>query len=279
MIFPKHNLESVIIESLQKGPISTANLLELLREKRPKTTKQGMYAVLRKLIRAEIALKHKQQISLNVVWLSKLESFISLAGHFYTSTSRSGSFLGLADGDKIKYEFQNPNVTDAFWIHVLFLLVEAHPGTPWFGYNPHDWFFLARPESERAFRDFIVKNGGQYLMVVGSTYPLDAIIRKEFDDKYSQYFMRKSPLFPKNNYYINIIGDYIIEVWLDTAQAKEIENLYASVTEVNEDVGEKLRNIIASKGKTKLIVSRNRKKAEKFRRMLSKPFFIPKQVR
>lgn len=276
MIFPRHTLENTVIECLQKGTLSTTDLLKLLREKRSRTTKQGMYAVLRKLIRAEVVLKHKQLVSLNIVWLSKLESFVSLAEHFYTSTSRSGNFLGLADGEKIKYEFQNPNVTDAFWNHVIYLLVEARPKQPWFAYNPHCWFFLARPESERALRDFIIRNGGQYLLIVGAKHPLDQSIRKEFDNEHSQYFMREPPLFPKNNYYLNIIGDYVIEVWIDPAQANEIEQLYASASETTEEIGERLQDIIGSKGKTKLVVSRDRKKAEKFRRMLSKPFYISK---
>ena len=278
MIFSAHkNLGESVIGYLQKGPLFTGELLKFLQKKRPRTTKQGMYAVLRKLIQAEVVLKHKKQISLNVTWLTKVESFVTLAEHFYASASRSGSFLSLADGENIRYEFHNTNATDAFWIHVLLLLVEAHPRQPWFGYNPHDWFFVARAESERALRDFLVKKGGQYLMVVGSKRPLDKLIRKEFDGKRSQYFMRETPMFPQNNYYVNIIGDYIIEVWIDTAQAKAIERLYATATEATTEVVKQLQDIIRSKGKTKFVVSRNKKKAGALRAKLSNPFYIPKR--
>lgn len=277
MIFSaRENLEQIVIACLQKGPLFTGDLLSLLQKKRRGTTKQGMYAVLRKLLQSEIVLKHKKQISLNVTWLTKMESFVTLAEHFYASASRSGSFLSLDDGENIRYEFHNTNATDAFWIHVLLLLVEAHPKRPWLGYNPHDWFFIARAESERALRDFLIKKGGQYLMVVGSKRPLDKLIRKEFDGKRSQYFMRESPMFPQNNYYVNIIGDFIIEVWIDAAQAEAIERLYATATEATPDVVKRLQDIIRSKGKTKFIVSRNKKKAEKLRGKLSKPFYIPK---
>lgn len=279
MLFSAHkNLEQSAVECLQKGPLSTGELLKSMQKKRPRTTKQGMYAVLRKLIQSEIVLKHKKQISLNVTWLTKVESFVTLAEHFYASAGRSGSFLGLSDGENIRYEFHNTNATDAFWIHVLLLLVEAHPKTPWFGYNPHDWFFIARAESERALRDFLVKKGGQYLMVVGGKRPLDKLIRKEFDGKRSQYFMRESPMFPQNNYYVNIIGDFIIEVWIDAMQAEAIEQLYATATASTPEVVRQLQDIIRSKGKTKFVVSRNKKKAEVLRAKLSKPFYIPKCV-
>lgn len=276
-MFPFHNsLEQHLISLLQKGPLSTANLLSVVRKKRPGTTKQGMYAALRKLIKAEIVVKHKAQVSLNVTWLTKLDSFASLASHFYSSNARSGSFLDLADGDRISYEFKSANATDAFWIHVLLLLIEAYPEAVFLAYNPHCWFFLVRPESERTLRDVIIRKKSQYLVMVGGKRPLDRAIRKEFDGKRSQYAMRESPLFKKNNYYVNVIGDYVIEVWVDAAHAEAIERLYRSAESFVPEVEDELRDIINSKGKTKLVVSRDKKKAEKLRRMLAKPFYVRK---
>lgn len=273
-MFPFHtNLEQHLISLLQKGPLSTADLLSSVRKKRSGTTKQGMYAALRKLVKAEIVVKHKTQVSLNVTWLTKLDSFTSLASHFYSSNARSGSFLDLADGDRISYEFKSANSTDAFWIHLL-LLLETYPEAAFFAYNPHCWFFLVRPESERTLRDVIVRNKSQYLVTVGGKRPLDRAIKREFDGKRSQYAMRESPLFKKNNYYVNVIGDYVIEVWIDAAHAEAIERLYRSAESFTPDVEDELRDIINAKGKTKLVVSRDKKKAEKLRRMLAKPFYV-----
>jgi hypothetical protein len=270
----RKNIEQAILGHLQKGPLFTSDLLKLLQITSPSVTKQGMYSALRKLLRSEIILKHKKQVSLNVAWLTKMESFISLAEHFYVSVNRSGSFLGLADGEKIKYEFRNLAVTDAFWNHVVYLLIETHPKKPWFGYNPHCWFFLARPESERALRDFIVKKGGQYLLTVGARKPLDKFIQKEFDGEKSQYFMREKPLFKQSNYYVNIVCDYIVEVWFNPAQAKVINDLYESSSGISADIQERLAKIISSSGKTKLLVSRDQKKSDKMRSMLAKSFYL-----
>lgn len=276
-MFPFHtNLEQHLISLLQKGPLSSADLLFAVRKKRSGTTKQGMYAALRKLIKAEIVVKHKAQVSLNVTWLTKLDSFASLASHFYSSDARSGNFLDLADGDRISYEFKSANATDAFWIHVLLLLVEAYPKANFLAYNPHCWFFLVRPESERTLRDVIMRKKSQYLVMVGGKRPLDRAIRKEFDGKGSQYSMREKSLFKKNNYYLNVIGEYVIEVTIDTAQANAIDRLYNSAKSFTPDIEDELRDIITSKGRTRLIVSRDKKKAEKLRRMLAKPFYIRK---
>lgn len=276
-MFPfHHSLEQLIISHLQKGPLSTSDLLSALQKKRIGTTKQGMYAVLRKLIKAEIVVKHKTQLSLNAAWLTKMERFVSLASHFYSSGVGSGNFLDLTDGEHISYAFKSANSTDAFWIHVLLLLTEAYPEAAFLAYNPHCWFFLVRPESERTLRDVIVRNKSQYLVIVGGKQPLDRAIRKEFDGKGSQYSMREKPLCKKNNYYLNVIGDYIIEVTIDVAQANAIERLYNSAKSFTPDIEDELRDIITSKGRTRLVVSRDKKKAEKLRRTLAKPFYIRK---
>ena len=277
-MFPfHHGLEQSIISHLQKGPLSTVGLLSFLRKTRRGTTKQGMYAALRKLVKAEVVVKHKTQVSLNATWLTRIETFVSLANHFYASNARSGNFLDIVDGDRISYEFKNANATDTFWIHVLLLLVEAYPGATFFAYNPHCWFFLVRPESERTLRDVIVRNKSQYLVAVGGRRPLDRAIKREFDGKRSQYAMRESPLFKKNNYYVNVIGDYVIEVWIDVAHAEAIERLYRSAESFTPEIEDELRDIINSKGKTKLVVSRDKKKAEKLRRTLAKPFYVQKR--
>lgn len=273
---PPNGLQHDIVELLRTGPLPGRELLAKLNKRVGKTTKQGMYAALRKLITAEIVVKHKRQISLNVAWLTKLESFLSHAEQTYTKTPRPGTVLDMRDGDRIRYEFGNTNLTEAFWNHTNHVLAANHPKTPWFGYNPHCWFFLADPERERGFRDFIAKNGGQYFIMADGTWPLDRAIRSEFDGKNSQYFIRHSPLFKKQDYYLNVIGDYLIEAWLDPAHARVIERIYASATEITADVQKRLRDVINSKGRTRLIVSRDKKKAERLRRTLAKPFYVRK---
>lgn len=275
-LFPHKTVEQAIIERLQKGPLSTAHLRSSFGDS---LTKQGMYAALRKLVRAEIVIKHKQHVSLNVAWLEKLNSFAELAGHFYSHDARSGSFLDLADGERISYSFNSAGATDAFWNHVIYLLVEAHTGQPWVAYNKHCWFLLVRKESERALRDFIVKHHGQYLIVTGSRMPLDKEIRKEFDGKGSQYHMRERPLFQKNNYYLNVIGDFLIEVWIDPDRADALEKLYAEASSFTPHVEDAMRDIINTRGKAKLVVSRNKKRVTKLFKTLSKPFHIPKRAR
>ena len=82
-------------------------------------------------------------------------------------------------------------------------------------------------------------------------------------------------LFPSENYYLNIIGDYIVEVWLDTECEKRMQHLYSSTKKYSDSVQYELQSIIEERGKTKLVVSRNIKKAERLKKKLLKFFFVP----
>jgi hypothetical protein len=273
MLFSKDiTLEDRIVLLLQSGPLSTDNLLACLQKVRIGTTKQGMYRVLRILIRSDIVVKSGRIVSLSVAWVERVSSLTNAAEGAYLR-KREGSVLDLEEGDSIRYSFRNTNVAEAFWNHTNHVLVKAHPRTPWFGYNPHCWFFLADPARERGFRDLLVKQGGQYLMTVGGDTSLDRAIKGEFDGKGSQYHRRQTPLFAKNNYYLNIIGDYVIEAWLAPTHARAIEQLYQNTSDTH-CAQQKLLDIINSKGRTRLVVSRNSKKAATLRGKLGRVFYV-----
>jgi hypothetical protein len=73
--------------------------------------------------------------------------------------------------------------------------------------------------------------------------------------------MLEMPLFNKPNYYVNIIGDYLIEVHLDKKSEEKINRFFKTFVEWTPQAREKLEAIVSSHGRTKLVVSRNAKKA------------------
>ena len=81
-------------------------------------------------------------------------------------------------------------------------------------------------------------------------------------------------MFKENNYYLNIFGDFLIEVWLDKEIADEVESLYRTATSFDEAAKEKIQKILARQGRMRLVISRNHKKATKLKRILAKDFAI-----
>lgn len=274
------SIEEYIIKTLQKQAFSGSELLIEIKKYRLRTTKQALYSALRKLRSAEIVVMHDMRISLSSIWVTQMAEFFSLAKHFYTKTvTTDEGFLNLEDGDRVSYSFKNPNITDIFWGHAFDILAEITPiHEPVYLYNPHDWFMLARPETEKLLFQKFAQAGKQLLLLAGGITFLDKYIIKEFDGTIAQYHPTNELLFDKRNYYVNIFDDFIIEAYLDESTAKKIDDFYNTTTEWNASTEAVLKKIIAHEGKNKLTISRNRKKAEKLKKVFKKYFYIKTQM-
>lgn len=270
------SIEEYIVSLLQKRAFSGAELLGEIQKSRPGTTKQALYAALRKLRGMEIVVMHKKVISLSSIWVIKMTEFFQLAKHFYTkSVVTDQGFLNLDDGDRISYTFKNPSVADVFWGHAFDVLSEITPLTePIYIYNPHEWFFLARRDSEKVLFDKITGTGKQILVIAGGATTLDKSISKDFDGKTSQYYPTNENLFEKRNYYLNIFDDFLIEAWIDETVAKKLDSFYETTKVWNSSAEASIKKIMTSEGKNKLTISRNKKRAEKFKIMFKKYFYI-----
>lgn len=278
MLFGKEkSLENLICARLQEGAIDTASLIREIREQRSGTTKQGVYAALRQLRREEIVVLHNKKASFNLRWLKQAEQFFATAEqHYIESDFGRDNFLNLKDGERISYFYSSPTETDKFWGHALVTLGESSVASdePAYLYNPHEWFLVARRESERECFDIITKKR-RLLLTASEKTPLDRAVAGEFDGDRGQYHMLDTPLFAKNNYYFNIVGDFIIEVWIDPAIATQIESLYRKTEGLDDDAAKELTKIVTDKGRSRLTISCNAKKAERLKKMLRKNFYIP----
>jgi predicted transcriptional regulator len=268
-------LEKIIIDFLQKGPVNITDLIGNINKKR-KVTKQGVYFCLRGLVQQEMVVVHNKQASLNVRFIKKMKTFFETASQHYIDSPLGGvNLTSLKDGESIQYSFHNPLTTDFFWWDALYTLSESLDSTdPVYLYNPHEWFLLARRESElEAIKEITKKR--RFLLTTPGTTVLDKYVAKDFDGNMSQYNMLGKDLFTKNNYYFNVVGDFIIEVWIDTKIANEIDALYVRTKKFNEEAIRELTAIIYKRGKSKLTLSRNKKKAEKLKNLVKKHFYIP----
>lgn len=275
LIKPKLVKES-ILNHLKNGPVLILSLIEKIQEDRPKTTKQAVYAALRSLKDEELVLTLKGTASLNVTWINQMTSYFDQAKKNYTQKSSPGYFLELEDTERIKYYFNDVHKADVFWTHAYHLLLETlRPNEPVFLYNPHEWFLLARTENEESVIENTTQRGHPFLVTAGGATFLDKSVRKYFDGTMSQYHALKVPLFPENNYYINIFGDFLIEAWLDKGIAQRVEILYQTADSWDESIAEKFSDVLDANGRMRIVISRNRKKAERLKKSLRKSFALP----
>lgn len=266
-------IEEHIISHLQHGPVQTTNLISSIKESRPKTTKQGVYLILRKLKRQEIIFKHKGLVGLSNVWLSAMEDFFSKALHFSKQPGPGqNDFLILREGEKLQYYFNNPISTDTFWSHTFLSLVEVSPtNLPVLIYNPHEWFILFRTDNEVGLFKKIIDRGQKLNVLVGNNTKLDKLARKYFPEK-CKYKTLDKQIFKKDNYYVNVVGNFVIEAWIDPKINGEIDKLYLEYTPGDKSVRENFEKIISQKSKNKFTISHSKRKADKIRAKFKKYF-------
>lgn len=269
-------IEEYVLSHLQAGPMLMLDLVKEIKNDRPNTTKQAVYASLRGLKKSEQILTYRGVASLNLTWLNLMVNYFALAKHNYVKGGVSqNNFIDLEDKEKIKYYFQNPIKADVFWTHALYLLVERNEQKePIFLYNPHEWFLLTRNENEQTVFKTINRRGHRLLLTVSNNWFLDKYVRKYFDNNLSQYYIKEKPLFKENNYYLNIIGDFVIEVWLDKKIADRIDKFYQETEIWDEGAYERLKSIVNTESRMKIVISKNHKKAEKIKNSLKKHFVL-----
>lgn len=266
-------IEEVALKALGNKALSGESLLIEAQKLKPSFTKQALYQLLRKLMDREIVVKHGKQFSLSQIWILRMNDFFSLAQKQYGVGERGGNdFLALSDGDKISYSFKSPAEADKFWGHAFNILAGIIKNEPLYIYNPHEWFFFARKESEEyLFKDLQNKNQQIWLLCGGAT-ALDKYTAKYFDGKILQYHMSNEEIFEARNYYLNIFGDYIIEARIDERTAEKVDRLYNETSVWSKDVEQKIAGLV-SEGKTQITISRNKKKSDKLKKLFNTYFY------
>lgn len=278
IIKPKR-IEDYIINYLKSGSEKSLVLVKKVQKDRPKTTKQAVYAALRVLKSQEQIITAKGIASLNIAWVNQMSGFFNAVKNEYSNARDQGNFLNLEDKERIKYYFHDAHKADVFWTHAYFLLLEyLQPDEPVFLYNPHEWFLLARPENESSVIKTTIGKNHPFLLTAGSNKLLDKQITKHFDGNMSQYNMLPKFLFKENSYYINIFGDFLIEAWLDKTIAEKIESLYQNTNRWDENIANEFNNILTMNGRTKIVISRNHKKAERLKKTLAKDFVVKRFI-
>ncbi|MES3006101.1 MAG: hypothetical protein V4664_04105 [Patescibacteria group bacterium] len=268
------SIEAQIISLLKGGSLSAISLIEKIQSVRLNTPKQSVYLAIRKLKAKEIVVLHKKMVSLHQVWISKMRDFFAEAGAA-TSDSKEISPSRLQEKEYITYKFNSLQSLDMFWGHTFTLLMGTlTAGNSVFLYNPHQWFLIARKQSELNIIKDAKRRGVLWVQLIAGKKLLDVEVKKHFDGKQAKCHLLGEDVFDKS-YYVNCFGDFLIEVWLDNKAVIEIENIYSNYKVINDEVVRLLQNIIEKKGFAhKMKISKNISKTVKIKSLFKKYFLI-----
>ena len=272
------HIEPVIVGILQRGPREIVDLIEEVRKSRGSVTKQGVYQSLRKLKAEEKIVLHGRSASLNIQWLRKMSDFFSIAQYFYSPAHGNPDYvLHLREKEKVVFTFKTLVDLDVFAshaIHMFAAIIDAHE--PIYAFNPHEIFSYGRSESEAILLKAMEEINKQVLLLATHSSPLDSELKKRFAGTNVQYHIEHNVPFDTGRYYFNVYGQYLLEVYLDSHVSKELETFFKNTGSFTKEAQEELSRIFATKGRHKIVISLNKKKADKYKTFFAKFFVIPK---
>lgn len=265
LLSKKESLEDRLTRLLLPSEQSVKSLAKHIQNEGVQVSIQGIYKVLRALTESEIVIKRGHLYSLSEEWRERIiDTFEKTQNRFE-----------LAEGESITLDLTSLVHLDQQWKNIVLPLHNAHPTAPVFFYNPHEiWIHLneSRKKSEYAYYESFKQNKTYAFALFGGDTGHDRAVKKELQNEYLQIAVGVEA-FPKTDY-PTIFGDYIITTRISKRLSEEIESVYKE-TIVDTVLEERLQKIGIEKKKVKLIIERDRDKAKKLRRKLSKEFFVP----
>ena len=276
MLFIENRLENKIIEKLSKGSAFSPDLISKISSEQH-VTEQGVYKALSFLLDNEIVTKSNKLLSLNTLWIEKLKSFTNTVSETYL-VDDFNEFLMLDDKEKMTYHFKDTTKLDIHWMHIVLVMLKRFSDSPFVTFNPHCWFMMERPSTESIFFKWINENKKQMFFLIGGNSKLDRIVKKQLETSYVKIEFDTDGKFPKDKY-VAIIGDYIIYSSYGSNFNKKIESFFNSHSELNQNTVEGLKNIVQKDTQPKIIIERNRSKAIKLSKQITKGHYVPLDVK
>ncbi len=117
----------------------------------------------------------------------------------------------------------------------------------------------------------------QLFITIGIESALAKAAKRTFSKDEGQYYIAGSELGFNRNYYVNVVDDYCIEGFLHKNFADRLDQFYSDHAALSPEAIESINALILKKGKFKLIISRNKKRAEKIKKVLGKYFYTKNQ--
>lgn len=267
LLSTKPDIKETIISLLAKGSIDSTELQKEISIQK-KVTKQGFYKALRELVTEEVVVKNKQLVALNNFWVNKMQAFTASIDQQYQAED---SFLSLEEGESLVYHFKSLASLDVLWMHYFYIIAKKEVAEPFLFYNSHEFWSLFRHTEEAAMYEWVGKSGRKSYGVIGGNTELDRSTTAYVKTYGFEMAYEETMSLPKN-YFTSVIGDYILDTILDMNTANAIDKLYQKHTVWNEEVAKELGEILSNLKRSKVVIYRNKKKAEQLRKKLMKYF-------
>lgn len=271
----ENKLEESIIEALHNKSATGPILMGILEKENKNITKETFYRILRKLTNEEVINKQNGIYQLNRHWLQRIYRFSKK--HIEENHGIDpDNILNFEEGDKIIYKFKNANLMGIYWAHTYDMLFDKHdPKIPILVYHPHEWLIHTRTIAETFFLNRIKDDRKMVFFAVGGNTELDKSFKKEWENKFLQIGIGINYGL-KNNEYINVLGDFIFKITMSKKFGDDIGKFFKTHNKIDAKNLIDLEKICNRNDPAKMIFTRSKKEAEKWRSKYKKHFYVPK---
>ena len=274
-----HDLKNLIVINLRQGATKTIALLAMVHAVVPKATKQAFYLALRQLLADQVVVKQGKEVSINLRYAEQVQGFLDDIGRNYAAQIKAGEQPLLVGTDKLIYKFSRLASLDSYLLHLFALIMKETPAaSPIYLYNPFEWFLLATPEAELSYYGWLNGKGKNIYLVLGEEAPANRLVIDEYSRE--NLIMAIDGHLPfKENEFVIVLGDYVLVTKVKLATAQIINALCRDHHLSELERTEKIGGILASRLKAKLTIENNPAKAKKYKKLLARQFFVPKELR
>jgi hypothetical protein len=268
------DIKEIIISELSVGSLDSLELNKkvLLRKD---VSKQGFYKALRELISEEVVTKNKQNVLLSPIWVNKLQVFIDTIQQS-SHKQVSSEVVSLAEGDTMIFRFKSIIDLYLLWNHYFFIFCKQTEGSIIF-FNSHNFWVLIRSDIENEMYRWIKDTKKEAYSVIGHNTSLDRSTSDYIRESYNINLSYDTKPLIRDTIFPAIFGDYIMSTVLDQKTVDAIHQVYLKYKAWEPAVELEMKEIIKKMAKSKVIIERNAKKAEKLRKRLMNHFIFYKK--
>jgi len=265
------SLRENLLYTLKEKPFQTGTELldSVYQHSRHRFTKQALYKELRRLRLEQSLVTIRKQFALSTTYLEGEQAQIVRARRKLLDSSEL--FL---ENQPLKLKFQSLLEMKPVWSHFVLALLRQTKAKSLCSWNPHPWFYLVQLSHEEQLLEGLQNmNAHMYKIIGGRTY-LDKETHQLLQEKGHSSSIAKSPFESMRSTYLSIIDDWIIEVRLPLAAVGKIGEFYQKIQRQSQVSLPEAIGLFAAPHGIKLVVSKNRTKALKFRQQFSKFFGV-----
>lgn len=235
------------------------------RSAKHKLSQAQFYNIIKDMLDERMLNKHEGLVSLHTRWLRSLEQFIA-----QTKKSQTHVVQTLQEWENKIFEATNFQSINIIRWDISPHLLNDYEGDVFY-YDPHTYHLLGDYDFEIVDIGKAQNSHGNLHYLIWWTSYLDTYAAGLLDTLWARIALTDTPPFPQD-VFVAVVGDYIYEIHIPKDIHTYFEMFFQNVTDISQFNKELFHSIFLMKWKYKMILTKDKKLAEKVKQKFMKFF-------